>query len=145
MTIGQAARASSVSAKMIRYYEGIGLMPRAGRTGAGYRLYTEADVNTLRFIHRARAFGFSIERIRTLVALWQGGQPSRAVKAVALAHVAELGQRIAELTAMRDALQDLADACHGDNRPECPILRDLESHAASAGFAHKAFRTKPRA
>ncbi|MBV9777352.1 MAG: Cu(I)-responsive transcriptional regulator [Acetobacteraceae bacterium] len=145
MTIGQAARASSVSAKMIRYYEGIGLMPRAGRTGAGYRLYTEADVNTLRFIHRARAFGFSIERIRTLVALWQGGQPSRAVKAVALAHVAELGQRIAELTAMRDALQDLADACHGDNRPECPILRDLESHAASAGFARNGFGTKPRA
>jgi MerR family copper efflux transcriptional regulator len=145
MTIGQAAQASGVSAKMIRYYESIGLIPRASRTEAGYRLYTKADVNTLRFIHRARAFGFSIERIRTLVALWQGGQPSRAVKAVALAHVAEMDRRIAELTAMRDALRDLAEACHGDNRPECPILRDLEGREAAGDFVHEAFRTKPHA
>ncbi len=144
MTIGQAAKASGVSAKMIRYYESVGLIPRAGRSEAGYRLYTEADVNTLRFIHRARAFGFPIERIRTLVALWQSAQPSRAVKDVALAHVAELGRRIAELTAMRDALQDLADACRGDHRPDCPILRDLEnSDLESADLAGKAFRTKP--
>jgi MerR family copper efflux transcriptional regulator len=143
MTIGEAAKASGVSAKMIRYYESIGLVPRAGRTGAGYRLYTEADVNTLRFIYRARAFGFPVERIRTLVALWQGGQPSRAVKEVALAHVAELGRRIAELTAMRDALQELADACHGDHRPECPILRDLETH--DADFARPAFEAKSHA
>ena len=128
MNIGQAAKASGVSAKMIRYYESIGLIPRAGRSEAGYRLYTEADVNTLRFIHWAREFDFPIERIRVLVDLWQGGQPSREVKKLALEHVAELGQRIAELTAMRDALQDLADACHGDQRPECPILRDLANH-----------------
>jgi MerR family transcriptional regulator, copper efflux regulator len=128
MNIGQAAKASGVSAKMIRYYESIGLIPRAGRSEAGYRLYTESDVNTLRFIHRAREFGFPIERIRVLVDLWQGGQPSREVKKLALEHVAELGQRIAELTAMRDALQELADACHGDQRPECPILRDLANH-----------------
>jgi MerR family copper efflux transcriptional regulator len=124
-----------VSAKMIRYYESIGLIPRAGRTEAGYRRYSETDVNTLRFIHRAREFGFPIERIRLLVALWQGGQPSREVKKVALQHVAELGHRIAELTAMRDALQELADACHGDHRPECPILRDLEAHGPSAEMA----------
>ncbi len=130
MNIGQAAKRSGVSAKMIRYYESIGLVPRAGRTDAGYRVYTDADVNTLRFIHRAREFGFPIERIRVLVALWQEGRPSREVKELALEHAAELGHRIAELTAMRDALQDLADACHGDHRPECPILRDLETHGS---------------
>ena len=128
MNIGQAARASGVSAKMIRYYESIGLIPEAERTGAGYRVYSGADVNTLRFIHRARAFGFPIERIRALVALWQGRQPSREVKRVALEHAAELERRIAELSAMREALQELADSCHGDHRPECPILRDLEEH-----------------
>jgi MerR family transcriptional regulator, copper efflux regulator len=136
MNIGQAARASGVSAKMIRYYESIDLIPRAGRTEAGYRVYTEADVNTLRFIHRAREFGFPIERIRVLVALWRTGQPSREVKKLALEHAAELGHRIAELTAMRDALRDLADACHGDNRPECPILRDLESHGSLVETPH---------
>jgi MerR family transcriptional regulator, copper efflux regulator len=129
MNIGQAAKASGASAKMIRYYESIGLIPRAGRTEAGYRLYSDADVNTLRFIHRARAFGFPIERIRLLVSLWQGQRPSSEVKQVALAHAAELERRIAELTAMRDALGELADACHGDHRPECPILRDLENSA----------------
>jgi MerR family transcriptional regulator, copper efflux regulator len=97
------------------------------RTEAGYRLYTDADVNTLRFIHRAREFGFSIERIRLLVSLWQGRRPSSEVKKVALAHAAELDRRIAELTAMRDALGELADPCRGDHRPECPILRDLEN------------------
>ena len=127
MNIGQAARASGVSAKMIRYYESIGLIPEAGRTEAGYRVYTAAEVNTLRFIHRARSFGFPIERIRLLVSLWQEKRPSREVKRIASEHVTELRARIAELAAMADALQDLADTCKGDHRPECPILRDLES------------------
>jgi MerR family copper efflux transcriptional regulator len=126
MNIGQAAAASGISAKMLRYYERIGLIPRSARTESGYRIYTDRDVRTLRFIHRARVFGFAIERIRLLVGLWQGHQPSREVKQVALAHVVELDRRIAELAAMRDALHGLADACHGDNHPECPILRDLE-------------------
>jgi MerR family copper efflux transcriptional regulator len=131
MNIGTAAQASGVSAKMIRYYESIELIPEADRTKAGYRVYTDKDVNTLRFIHRAREFGFSIERIRVLVSLWQDRRPSREVKRFALDHVAELDRRIAELTAMRDALQILADTCHGDHRPECPILRDLESASTS--------------
>ena len=135
MNIGQAAKASGVSAKMIRYYESIGLIPPAGRTEAGYRRYGEADVNTLRFIHRAREFGFPIERIRVLVGLWQGGRPSREVKRVALEHTAELDRRIAALTAMRDALRGLAERCQGDHRPECPILRDLEGDLHSGAPA----------
>lgn len=127
MNIGQASAASGVSAKMLRYYESIGLVPRAGRTEAGYRVYTDTDVQTLRFIRRARDLGLSIERIRVLVGLWHDRERSSAdVKRIATAHVAELEARIVELTAMRDTLQELADACHGDHRPECPILRDLE-------------------
>ncbi len=137
MNIGQAAKVSGVSAKMIRYYESVGLIPPAERTQAGYRVYADADVNTLRFIHRARAFGFPVERIRLLVGLWQGRKPSREVKPVALAHVAELERKIADLTAMSDALQDLADACHGDHRPECPILGDLEG-TRGTGIAARA-------
>lgn len=141
MNIGQASTASGVNAKMIRYYERIGLIPQAGRTDAGYRIYDEADVNTLRFIHRARAFAMPIERIRRLVSLWQGGRPSREVKEVALEHARDLKRKIAELTAMREALQALADACDGDHRPECPILRDLEGldvtiSAGRAGNGH---------
>jgi MerR family transcriptional regulator, copper efflux regulator len=127
MNIGAASRASGVSAKMIRYYESIGLIPPTSRTDAGYRVYTESDVRRLRFIHRAREFGFPMERIRALIGLWQGGRPSREVKAIALAHLSELHAKIAELTAMADTVQHLADACHGDHRPDCPILRDLES------------------
>lgn len=128
MNIGQAADAAGVSAKMIRYYESIGLIPEAGRTEAGYRIYTDTDINSLRFIHRAREFGFPIERIRVLVGLWQGNHPSRKVKQVALDHVTDLDRRIAALSEMRDALRALADTCRGDHRPECPILRDLESN-----------------
>jgi MerR family copper efflux transcriptional regulator len=131
MNVGQVARASGISAKMIRYYESIGLIPRATRSEAGYRVYSDADVNTLRFIHRAREFGFPIERIRLLVGLWQGAKPSRQVKQVAMGHVADLDRKIAELTAMRDALQELADHCQGDHRPDCPILRDLAGSSAS--------------
>jgi MerR family copper efflux transcriptional regulator len=133
MNIGEAAKASGVSAKMVRHYESIGLIPKAGRTEAGYRVYSANDVNTLRFIRRARDLGLSIERIRLLVGLWRDRERSSAdVKRVAQEHVAELEARIQELTAMRDTLQELADACQGDHRPECPILRDLEAGAAQA-------------
>ncbi len=130
MNIGEAARASGASAKMIRYYERIGLIPAAERTEAGYRVYTGADVNTLRFIHRAREFGFPVERIRILVSLWRGRRSSSEVKHIATEHVHEWRAKIEELAAMADALQELADRCEGDHRPECPILRDLEGGAA---------------
>ena len=126
MVIGEAARASGVSAKMVRYYEGIGLIPAAGRTAANYRQYGTRDVATLRFIRRARDLGLSVPRIRRLVGLWQDdARPSREVKQIALEHVAELQGKIAAMTALCDTLTELADACHGDQRPECPILHDL--------------------
>lgn len=132
MTIGQTAKRSGLSAKMIRYYESIGLIPATARTEAGYRTYTDADVNTLRFIRRARAFGFSIKRIRFLVSLWRGKRPSSEVKRVAIEHVRELRTKIAELESMAGTLQELADHCQGDDRPECPILRDLEGARVGA-------------
>ena len=133
MNIGQASAASGVSAKMIRYYETIGLIPKAGRTGAGYRVYSAADLGTLRFIRRARDLGMPIERIRLLVGLWHDeARSSGDVKRVALEHVSQLRGRIAELTAMCEALEGLAHACHGDRRPECPILDDLEAGGAGA-------------
>ena len=132
MNIGQAAEASGVSAKMLRYYEAIGLIPKAGRTESGYRTYGEADVNTLRFVRRARDLGLPIERIKLLVGLWRDRDRSSAdVKRIATEHVTELRAKIAELAGMCAALQDLADACHGDHRPECPILRDLEGGSAA--------------
>ena len=131
MNIGEAASASGVSAKTIRYYEAAGLIAAANRTGSGYRVYTQADVFTLRFIRRARDLGFSIERIRRLLDLWQDkSRASRDVKRLALEHIAEIRAKVAAMTSMRDAVQELADACDGDERPECPILRDLEDAAA---------------
>ena len=133
MNIGQASAASGVSAKMLRYYEEIALIPRAGRTEAGYRVYTQSDMQTLRFIRRARDLGLSIERIKLLVGLWHDrGRSSADVKRIATEHVTELRAKIAELAGMCAALQDLADACHGDHRPECPILRDLEGGGAKS-------------
>lgn len=138
MNIGEASRASGVGAKLIRYYESIGLIPEAGRTAAGYRVYSVNDVNVLRFIKRARTLGFSIERIQRLVGLWQDrNRPSAEVKRVALDHVAELEAKIAELRAMSDTLKELASACHGDDRPDCPILRDL-AHEDGGVHAHHA-------
>ena len=137
MNIGQAAAEAGVNAKAIRYYESIGLIPAAARTDAGYRVYSGTDVATLRFIRRARDFGIPVERIRVLVGLWQDRHRASAeVKRVALDHVEELNARIAELTAMRDALQGLADACHGDARPDCPILHDLEGIGPHRVAAH---------
>jgi MerR family copper efflux transcriptional regulator len=130
MNIGEASSASGVSAKTIRYYEAARLIATANRSSGGYRVYTQADVFTLRFIKRARELGFSIERIRGLLDLWQDkGRASRDVKQLALDHIAEIRSKIAAMTSMRDAVQELADACDGDERPECPILRDLEDAA----------------
>jgi Cu(I)-responsive transcriptional regulator len=126
MTIGQAAKASAVSAKMIRHYESIGLLPKAQRTRAGYRLYSGSDVHTLRFIHRARSLGFPLETIRTLLALWRNRRRSSGqVKDLALRHVEDLERKIAEMQAMVRTLNHLAHNCHGDDRPDCPILDDL--------------------
>ena len=130
MNIGEAASASGVSAKSIRYYEAAGLIATAGRTGGGYRVYTQADLYVLRFIKRARDLGFSIERIRRLLDLWQDkSRASRDVKRLALDHVAEITAKIAAMSTVRDAVQELADKCDGDDRPECPILHDLEGSA----------------
>jgi MerR family copper efflux transcriptional regulator len=126
MNIGQAAAATGVSAKMIRYYESIALIPAGKRTDAGYRIYGENDLHTLRFVKRARLLGFSLDQIRDLLSLWQNKERASAdVKAIAQGHVAQLNQRIAELTEMRDTLQTLASCCHGDDRPDCPILQSL--------------------
>ncbi len=131
MNIGAAANASGVSAKTIRYYEAAHLITPADRTDAGYRVYTQADVLMLRFIKRARDLGFSIERIRRLLNLWQDkSRASADVKQLALDHIGEIRAKIAAMTSMRDTVQELADACDGDDRPECPILRDLEDAAA---------------
>jgi MerR family copper efflux transcriptional regulator len=143
MNIGEAASASGVSAKMLRYYESIGLIPQAGRTSAGYRTYSNREVETLRFIRRARDFGLPMDRVKLLVGLWQdASRPSREVKRLALEQVAELEAKIGELTAMKDSLADLAHRCRGDSRPDCPILRDLAGSAATV--PHAGLSSRPR-
>ncbi len=133
MNIGEAVRRSGLPAKTIRYYEDIGLIPEPRRTSGNYRAYTASDVHTLRFIKRARSLGFSVERVEQLLALWRDrGRSSAEVKRVALDHVAELQAKIAELEAMRNTVKHLADHCHGDDRPDCPILRDLADPEESA-------------
>lgn len=126
MNIGQASRHSGISTKMIRHYEGLGLIQPAARTESNYRDFSERDVNDLRFIRRARSLGFSIEEISRLLSLWRdGSRPSREVKALAESHIQALEQRIAEMQAMTDTLRHLARGCAGDDRPDCPILADL--------------------
>ena len=128
VNIGQASKASGISAKMIRYYESIGLVPKAGRTEGGYRDYGDADIHRLLFIRRARDLGFSFERVRELLKLWTDQKRSSAnVKALALAHIDELEVRATDLQQMIKTLRNLAEACEGDNRPHCPILEDLEA------------------
>jgi MerR family copper efflux transcriptional regulator len=133
MNIGEASAASGVSAKMIRHYEAVGLVPAAARTEAGYRQYGDNDVHTLRFIRHARDLGFSIAEIGELVGLWHDRKrPSRQVKALAEAHIRELEQKAAELLAMKEALQHLVHCCHGDDRPDCPILESLADNRPPA-------------
>jgi Cu(I)-responsive transcriptional regulator len=125
--IGEASGLTGVSAKMIRHYEGIGLIPAANRTFANYRLYNDADIHRLRFIKRARTLGFSMKQIEALLGLWNDpGRASAQVKKLAKAHADELAQKVRELQAMQRTLENLAKHCHGDDRPDCPILDDLE-------------------
>ncbi|MFD1746567.1 Cu(I)-responsive transcriptional regulator [Rhizobium helianthi] len=129
MNIGEASRASGVSAKMIRYYEQIGLIRPSGRSENNYRVYGQSDVHVLRFIRRARSLGFSLEETEKLLALWQDrARESAAVKEVAVAHIADLERRIAEMQGMVQTLKHLAHCCSGDGRPDCPILEDLAEH-----------------
>lgn len=124
--IGQAAARSGVSAKMIRHYESLGLLPAVRRTDAGYRQYGDKEVHTLRFIRRARALGFSMAEIAALLKLWQNKRRASAdVKRIALTHVADLERRIAEMQAMQTTLAQLAHGCQGNQRPDCPILSEL--------------------
>ena len=136
MNIGQAATASGVSAKMIRYYESIGLIPKTVRTESGYRVYSDHDVHTLRFIRRARDLGFSVEQMKTLLALWRDrGRASADVKAIAMEQIAELERKAAAIAEMTRTLKHLASNCHGDDRPDCPII---EGFAEGRGGIDKA-------
>jgi len=129
VNIGAAAKSSGVTAKMIRHYESIGLLRPARRTEAGYRLYGADDIRVLQFIHRGRALGFSLDQIGGLLALWQDQDRASAdVRRLARTHIDELERRIAELEAMKRTLQGLVASCHGDRRPDCPILDDLAAH-----------------
>ena len=131
MNIGEASAASGVSAKMIRYYEQAGLIPPADRNHSGYRIYGDADVHRLRFIRRARDLGFSVAEISDLLDLWNDrSRRSADVKRLAQAHIADLEARIGKLRQMAATLQDLADCCAGDDRPDCPILEGLEEPPA---------------
>ena len=137
--IGEAARRAGVSARMVRHYESLGLLPAVGRTDSGYRQYAEAEVHALRFLGRARTLGFSMEEIRELLGLWQDkGRASAHVKRIAQAHIDDLGERIAAMQAMQRTLQTLVSCCQGNDRPDCPILDDL---AAAPGTDTTARRT----
>lgn len=126
LDIGLASEASGVSVKMIRHYEAIGLLKNVARTYANYRVYADADVHTLRFIKRARTLGFSMDDIRDLLALWQNkSRPSASVKKIAGGHMQDLKRRILEMQSLVTTLEHLTHNCHGDHRPDCPILEDL--------------------
>ena len=145
--IGEAAARSGVSSKMIRHYEDIGLIPKARRTVSGYRAYAESDVHMLRFIRHARVLGFSIRQIGELLGLWQNRRRrSSDVRKLALAQIADLEARIAETQAMKATLEHLVHCCHGDERPDCPILDDLAevTGSAPASGARGAVPSRPR-
>lgn len=138
MNIGQASDASGVSAKMIRYYEEIGLIRPASRSENNYRVYDEEQVHVLRFVRRARSLGFSLEETETLLKLWQDKtRTSAAVKDVATAHITDLERRIAEMQGMVKTLKHLAHCCGGDHRPDCPILDDLAGEKPLHDHHHK--------
>ena len=149
MNIGEAASESGVSAKMIRHYEQVGLVPPATRTDAGYRQYSESDIHTLRVIRRSRDLGFSIREIAELLDLWRNRRrPSRLVKSLAQAHISSLEQKARELLAMKETLEHLVHCCQGNDRPDCPILDNLSSGevagvAASAPGAIGSRPTRP--
>jgi len=131
MNIGAAARQSGVSTKMLRHYESLGLLPQVQRSDSGYRQYSQGEVHTLRFIKRARDLGFSMAEIAELVSLWQNRRrASASVRRIAQKHADELAQRIAAMQAMQQTLANLIDCCHGDERPDCPILDDLGGQPA---------------
>jgi MerR family transcriptional regulator, copper efflux regulator len=131
LDIGRAAKASGASAKMIRHYEAIGLLPKVARTQSNYRVYTANDVHMLRFIRRARDLGFSMEEVRELLGLWRNkSRSSAAVKKIAGKHIEDLRVKIAELQSMVQTLEHLTRHCHGDERPDCPILEDLANAPA---------------
>lgn len=133
MNIGQAAKASGISAKMIRHYETIGLIEAADRTSSGYRVYTQNDVETLRFIRSSRDLGFQVDQIKELLALWRDrNRASADVKKVALQHVEDLETKMKQLQNMADTLRHLAHNCHGDNRPNCPIIQELATHSVQS-------------
>jgi len=138
MNIGQAAKLSKVSAKTIRYYESISLIPKAARGENGYRDYSRTDVEMLRFIKRSRNLGFSVDAVANLLDLWRDKKRASAdVKAVALKHIEEVEKRIVELESIRDTLKNLTKCCHGDDRPDCPILDGLAgTDAQSDAHAH---------
>lgn len=126
MNIGEAAKHSGVNAKLIRHYESIGIIPKALRSDSGYRVYTDNDVNILTFVKRARSLGFSMKEIKKLVSLWRNqSRVSSEVKSLVLSHVEEMEQKIEELKMMVGTLKHLAQNCHGDKRPACPILESL--------------------
>jgi Cu(I)-responsive transcriptional regulator len=128
MNIGELAKSSGVNAKLIRHYESIGLIPKASRTEAGYRVYTDLDIQFLRFIKRSRSLGFSMKEIKKLVGLWRNkSRASREVKALATAHIEDLEKKIVEMQEMVANLKTLARNCHGDGRPDCPIIKGLET------------------
>ena len=145
MNIGEAAKLSGVSAKMIRYYESIGLIAGAARTQAGYRVYSESDVHALRFVRRARDLGFSVEQMADLLRLWSDrARASADVKSIALHHIAELEAKMRALEQMAVTLRHLVDHCHGDKRPDCPILEELsEGHAPALRANAKPHRGGP--
>ena len=129
MNIGQAAKQSGISAKMIRHYESVGLLTPANRGDSGYRQFSDNDVHVLKFIRRSRDLGFSIEQIGNLISLWQdSSRTSREVKALAKEHLQFLDQKLQEIEGMRQTLMHLVNCCHGDERPDCPILGELEGH-----------------
>jgi MerR family transcriptional regulator, copper efflux regulator len=137
VNIGAAAKATGVSAKMIRHYEAINLIPSAGRTDSGYRTYAEADLHRLRFVKRARTLGFSIKEIDALLALWGDRRRSSAkVKALTQKHISTLELKINEMQAMKQALQHLAHQCHGDDRPDCPIIDELAAEPNAGNPGH---------
>ena len=134
MNIGQAAKATGISTKMIRYYESIGLVAAPHRTESGYRVYLDDDLHALRFINRARDLGFSVEQMRDLLTLWHDRDRASAdVKAIARAHIAVLAEKARALAAMSETLQHLAETCHGDDRPSCPIIEKIAAAVPSSG------------